>query len=92
MSEGAPTPTEVIKAIYQKTGIVLQIRLLCNRSRSGANTNVLAQSLSSQNKQAWEELGSVGTPLGNLEICIFTEEVSKEDGYYRTGDEVTFDY
>lgn len=68
LSGGAPTPTEVIKAIYKRTGKVLQIGY--GATECGSNLHSSAQELEASNPASIEELGSVGTPLGNLQVEI----------------------
>jgi acyl-CoA synthetase (AMP-forming)/AMP-acid ligase II len=68
LSGGAPTPTEVIKAIFRRTGKVLQIGY--GATECGSNMHSAAQDLAEGNIAAMEELGSVGGPFGNLQVVI----------------------
>ncbi|UZJ53412.1 hypothetical protein CBS101457_002732 [Exobasidium rhododendri] len=75
MSGGAPTPTEVVKVIYQRTGIPLQIGY--GATETGSNNNCEAVDITSP--AALEELGSVGAAFANVEICVRpTPETSEE--------------
>lgn len=68
LSGGAPTSTEVIKAIYSRTGKVLQIGY--GTTETGSNMHSVALELQEGIPDSLEELGSVGTPLGNLQVVI----------------------
>jgi acyl-CoA synthetase (AMP-forming)/AMP-acid ligase II len=72
LSGGAPTPSEIIKAIYARTGKVLQIGY--GATEAGSNAHSVAQDLTPLNQDSLDELGSVGAPMGNLEICIRASE------------------
>lgn len=86
LSGGAPTPTEVIKAIYDRTGKMLQIGY--GATEAGSNAHAVALDLTHLVPDSLEELGSVGTPMGNLEICIRPTEGTTEEEIIRKYQEV----
>jgi len=75
MSGGAPTPTEVIKTIYKRTGIPLQIGY--GATETGSIAHVQGYDLT--NPIALEEMGSCGDAMVNTDICVRpTEETTEE--------------
>ena len=68
LSGGAPTPVEVIKDIYARTGKMLHIGYGATETGSTSHTAALRPNPSIPD--SIEELGSVGEPMSNLEVCI----------------------
>jgi acyl-CoA synthetase (AMP-forming)/AMP-acid ligase II len=75
LSGGAPTPTEVVKTIYNRTGIPLQLGY--GATETGSVSQCEAHDF--MNPLSLKELGSAGFAMSNNEVCIRPMEETTEE-------------